>query len=204
MTSPQAAGSAATTAGFAAGPGAGLGPGERPDSAPAPPPCRGAGHMARRPRSGAGARRQQAPWRCPDRAARRRDRAATGPWRRARPPSWRSRRGFRSSDRPGPAPRAWPAPPGSRRYARIPATPAAPRRARARRGPHRSPLRIPAGSGTCRCPRCAAAGARRPRRAISALMQAPTVHDRGADIRWATGRSGKRVAWLFHRIRFAC
>ncbi len=65
---------------------------------------------------------------------------------RARRPARRSRCGSRSSDRAGPALRAWRWRLRSRRNARSAAAPAPARRCRASADPRRSPPRIPAGS----------------------------------------------------------
>ena len=81
----------------------------------------------------------------PDRAARRRDRAATARRPRVAPPDGRFPRGSRSSDRSGPGLPILRPPPDSAQNAPIAAAPAFPRIFRARRGLRRSPPRTPAG-----------------------------------------------------------
>jgi len=70
-------------------------------------------------------------------------------------------RGSRNSETPAPEPKASQWRCDNRTDARTAAAPAAPRRCRARRDPHRSRPRIPADSGPGRCPR-SEAGAGRP------------------------------------------
>ena len=84
---------------------------------------------------GACVRRMTAGWHYRGRAARRRDRAARRPPPLAAPPALRSRRGFRSSDRPGRVRTVSPPRGGTRRNAPIADGPAFPRRGRARRDP---------------------------------------------------------------------
>ena len=134
--------------------------------------------------------------RCPDRAARHRDRAATAPSASRCATSLAisarlSKRGIDQALRREFFQRVR----DSRQDARIAAAPAFPRRCRARRGLRRSRPRIPACSAWRRCPRCAAATGRRSR-APDRNSAAPNRRGRDADSRSGSAQSGKRVAAL--------
>ena len=167
-----------------------LGPGQIARPRARPPPCRAAARKARRDRAAAPLVRRQ-PFR---RAGIERRAVGIARPRRLQPPAappvWRSRRGFRNSDRPAPGPTASRAPRDSRRDARTAAAPAFPRRCRARRGPRRSRPRIPACSGPRRYPRCAAGTGRRPA-APDRNSAAPNKRGRDADSRSGSAQNGK-------------
>ena len=157
MTSPQACGPRGHDAALAAGPCAMLDPGQTPRHA----------RERRRhvePQRVRRALRDQLPpllrptaiSRRPDRAAPRRDRAATARRLRAARPDGRFPRGSRRPDRSGPGLPVSRPPPDSAQNAPIAAAPAFPRISRARRGLRRSPPRIPAGIAWRRYPRSAA------------------------------------------------
>ena len=195
MTSPQASGRAVTVPLLATGTFATLGPGQilRTHTGRRHVEPQRVRHALRD--QPARARRAQAISPRPDRAAPRRDRAATALRFPVARRAGQFPRGSRRRDRSGPSLPVFPPPRGSEQNVPIAAAPAFPRICRARRGLRRSPPRIPAGNALRRYPR-SAAGTGRHFCAPGRNSATPNRRGRDGGSRSGSAQIGKRVAAL--------